>query len=190
MYCTELGKKARQENKTAKQTKKELIKQILASAGFEPTVHYTRREKKKFTRLIKKRLFVQPKPVNLTNEEIKIRFQREKERKAELLVSRPHINEVNTSVLEFLKKGREILNNKKNNSKFRYVIQNQSEDNPIKDIDFLTDYVEASTREEALTKVKDIAKKYVNNKKFTGMRIEDTVDNNSIYYPKSTLLAA
>ena len=111
-------------------------------------------------------------------------------RSAELLVSRPHINEVNTSVLEFLKKGREILNNKKNNSKFRYVIQNQSEDNPIKDIDFLTDYVEASTREEALTKVKDIAKKYVNNKKFTGMRIEDTVDNNSIYYPKSTLLAA
>ena len=37
MYCTELGKKARQENKTAKQAKKELIKQILASAGFEPT---------------------------------------------------------------------------------------------------------------------------------------------------------
>lgn len=189
-YITEVGKKSRQENKTVKQAKKELIKQILASAGFEPTVHYTRKEKKKFTRLIKKRLFVQPKPINLTDEEIKIRFQREKERKAELLASRPHINKVKASVLEFLKKGKEVLSNKKNARKFRYVVQNQSEDNPSKDIDFLTDYVEASTKEEALTKVKDIAKKYVNNKKFTGMRIEDTVDNNSIYYPKSTLLAA
>lgn len=189
-YTTEVGKNSRQENKTAKQAKKELIQQILASAGFEPTVHYTRKEKKKFTRLIRKRLFVQPKPVNLTNEEIKIRFQREKERKAELLANRPHINEVKASVLEFLNKGKKVLNNKKNTRKFRYVVQNQSEDNPSKDIDFLTDYIEASTKEEALNKVKNVAKKYVNNKKFTGIRIEGTVDNSIIYYPKSTLLAA
>lgn len=189
-YTTEVGKNSRQENKTAKQAKKELIKQILASAGFEPTVHYTRKEKKKFTRLIKKQLFVQPKPVNLTDEEIKVRFQREKEHKAELLASRPHINEVKASVLEFLKKGREVLNNKKNTRKFRYVVQNQSTENPLKNTDFLTDYIEASTKEEALSKVKDIAKKYIDDEKFTGMRIEDTVNNNSIYYPKLTLLAA
>lgn len=189
-YTTEVGKNSRQENKTAKQAKKELIQQILASAGFEPTVHYTRKEKKKFTRLIRKRLFVQPKPVNLNDEEIKIRFQREKERKAELLANRPHINEVKASVLEFLNKGKKVLNNKKNTRKFRYVVQNQSEDNPSKDIDFLTDYIEASTKEEALNKVKNVAKKYVNNERFTGMRIEDTTDNSSIYYPKSTLLAA
>lgn len=189
-YTTEVGKNSRQENKTAKQAKKERIKQILASIGFEPTVHYTRKEKKKFTRTIKKLLFVQPKPVNLTDEEIKVRFQREKEHKAELLANRPHINEVKAPVLEFLKKNKEVLNSKKNTRKFRYIVQNQSEENPSKDIDFLTDYIEANTKEEALTKVKDIAKKYVNNEKFTGMRIEDTVSNDSIYYPKSTLIAA
>lgn len=188
-YTTEVGKNSRQENKTAKQAKKERIKQILASIGFEPTVHYTRKEKKKFTRTIKKLLFVQPKPVNLTDEEIKVRFQREKEHKAELLANRPHINEVKASVLEFLNKNKEVLNSKKNTRKFRYIVQNQSEDNPSKDIDFLTDYIEANTKEEALTKVKDIAKKYVNNEKFTGMRIEDTVSNDSIYYPKATLAA-
>lgn len=188
-YTTKIGKNARQENKTARQAKKERIKQILTSMGFEPTVHYTRKEKKKFTRTIKKLLFVQPKPVNLTDEEIKVRFQREKEHKAELLASRPHANEIKASVLKFLKQNKKVLNNKKNTRKFRYIVQNQSEDNPSKDIDFLTDYIEANTKEEALTKVKDIAKKYVNNEKFTGMRIEDTVSNDSIYYPKATLAA-
>lgn len=188
-YTTKIGKNARQENKTARQAKKERIKQILAGMGFEPTVHYTRKEKKKFTRTIKKLLFVQPKPANLTDEEIKVRFQREKEHKAELLASRPHANEIKASVLEFLKQNKKVLNNKKNTRKFRYIVQNQSEDNPSKDVDFLTDYIEANTKEEALTKVKDIAKKYVNNEKFTGMRIEDTISNDSIYYPKATLAA-
>lgn len=188
-YTTKIGKNARQENKTARQAKKERIKQILTSMGFEPTVHYTRKEKKKFTRTIKKLLFVQPKPVNLTDEEIKVRFQREKEHKAELLASRPHANEIKASVLKFLKQNKKVLNNKKNTRKFRYIVQNQSEDNPSKDVDFLTDYIEANTKEEALTKVKDIAKKYVNNEKFTGMRIEDTISNDSTYYPKATLAA-
>lgn len=188
-YTTKIGKNARQENKTARQAKKERIKQILTSMGFEPTVHYTRKEKKKFTRTIKKLLFVQPKPVNLTDEEIKVRFQREKEHKAELLASRPHANEIKASVLKFLKQNKKVLNNKKNTRKFRYIVQNQSEDNLSKDVDFLTDYIEANTKEEALTKVKDIAKKYVNNEKFTGMRIEDTISNNSTYYPKATLAA-
>lgn len=188
-YTTKIGKNARQENKTARQAKKERIKQILTSMGFEPTVHYTRKEKKKFTRTIKKLLFIQPKPVNLTDEEIKVRFQREKEHKAELLASRPHANEIKASVLKFLKQNKKVLNNKKNTRKFRYIVQNQSEDNPSKDVDFLTDYIEANTKEEALTKVKDIAKKYVNNEKFTGMRIEDTISNDSTYYPKATLAA-
>lgn len=174
-YTTEVGKNSRQENKTAKQAKKELIKQILASAGFEPTVHYTRKEKKKFTRLIRKQLFVQPKPVNLTDEEIKVRFQREK---------------VKASVLEFLKKGREVLNNKKNTRRFRYVVQNQSEDNPMKSTDFYTDYLDANDKKEAFSKVKALAKKYENNDKFTGITVEDLSNNNWTYYTKSKLLAA
>lgn len=57
-YTTDIGKNARQANKTAKQAKKDRIKQILASAGFDPTIKYTRKEKKKFTRTVKKNLFV------------------------------------------------------------------------------------------------------------------------------------
>lgn len=189
-YTTEVGKNSRQENKTAKQAKKELIKQILASAGFEPTVHYTRKEKKKFTRLIRKRLFVQPKPVNLTDEEIKVRFQREKEYKAELLASRPHINEIKASAIRFLGEEPKVLNNKKNIRKFRYVVQNQSEDNPMKSTDFYTDYLDANDKEEAFSKVKVLAKKYENNDKFTGITVEDLSNNNWIYYTKSKLLAA
>ena len=124
-YTTDIGKNARQANKTAKQAKKELIKQILASAGFEPTVHYTRKEKKKFTRLIRKQLFVQPKPVNLTDEEIKVRFQREKEYKAELLASRPHKNEIEALMNSFLGEKRE-KSLQKESKKYRYIIKQQS----------------------------------------------------------------
>lgn len=187
-YTTKIGKNARQENKTARQAKKERIKQILTSMGFEPTVHYTRKEKKKFTRTIKKLLFVQPKPVNLTDEEIKVRFQLEKERKAELLASRPHANEIKASVLKFLKQNKKVLNNKKNTRKFRYIVQNQSEDNPMKSTDFYTDYLDANDKEEAFSKVKELAKKYENSNKFTGITVEDLSNNNWTYYTKSKLL--
>lgn len=142
-YTTETGKNSRQENKATKQAKKELIKQILASARFEPTVHYTRKEKKKFTRLVKKQLFVQ-----------------------------------------------KILDNKKNISKFRYIVQNQSKDNPMRSIDFYTDYIDASNKEEAFSKVKVLAKKYKNSDKFNGITIEDLNNSNWTYYTKSKLLAA
>ena len=141
-----------------------------------------------FTRTIKKLLFVQPKPVNLTDEEIKVRFQREKEHKAELLASRPHVNEVKASVLKFLKQNKKVLNNKKNTRKFRYIVQNQSEDNPMKSTNFYTDYLDANDKEEAFSKVKELAKKYENSDKFTGITVEDLSNNNWTYYTKSKLL--
>lgn len=74
---------------------------------------------------------------------------------------------------------------------FRYTIQRRSDDNPLKDVDFLTDYFDAETREEAKKKASEIAKKkYSKDEKFTGIRITDSKDNNIICYPKSTLLAA
>lgn len=74
---------------------------------------------------------------------------------------------------------------------FRYAVQRRSDDNPLKDTDFLTDYFKAETREEAKKKASEIAKKkYSKDEKFTGIRILDSKDNNTIYYPKSTLLAA
>lgn len=69
-YTTDIGKNARQENKTAKQAKKDRIKQILASAGFDPTIKYTRKEKKKFTRTVKKNLFAKKEVVIPSEEEV------------------------------------------------------------------------------------------------------------------------
>lgn len=69
-YTTDIGKNARQENKTAKQAKKDRIKQILASAGFDPTIKYTRKEKKKFTRTVKKNLFAKKEVVIPSGEEV------------------------------------------------------------------------------------------------------------------------
>lgn len=83
-----------------------------------------------------------------------------------------------------------MLNNKKNTRKFRYVVQNQSEDNPMKSTDFYTDYLDANDKEEAFSKVKVLAKKYENNDKFTGITVEDLSNNNWTYYTKSKLLAA
>lgn len=53
-----------EENKAIKQSKKERIKNILMKAGYDPTIHYTRKEKKKFTRIVKKTLFL----INLLNQ--------------------------------------------------------------------------------------------------------------------------
>lgn len=190
-YTTKIAKSSMEENKTTRQAKKERIKQILAGAGFDPTIHYTRKEKKRFTRLVKKNLFVQPKSVTLTKEECKVRFKQEKESKAELLASRPHIDTIKAMLKNLIKTSKAIQQDKKNTRKFRYVVQRQSEQNPMKDTDFLTDFLEATSEEDALSKAKVIAKeKYAKDNKFSGMRIEDLTNKNIICYPKSTLLAA
>lgn len=196
-HLTDIAKKAIENNKATRIAKKERMKQILASiTGFDPNIYYSRKEKKMFTRAIKKYLFVQPKLVNLTDEEIKVRFQLEKEYKAKLLANRPHINEIKASIqkkenlLKLLKDNKQILNDKENNRKFRYIIQNKSTDNSTKDIDFYTDYLYAKDKEEAFTKARPLAKKYENSDKFCGIRIEDLSNNNWTYYTKSKLLAA
>lgn len=146
-YTTKIGKESRQANKTARQEKKNRIKEILASLNFDPTVKYTRKEKKRFTRAVKKYLFKDSSSVVSTKDESKLR-------------------------------------------KFRYVVQNQSEDNPNKDTDFLTDYIDVKDDNEALIRVKQIAQKYKDNEKFTGIRLEDPETENSIYLPKIELLKA
>ncbi len=188
-YTTKIGKSAQQENKTVKQAKKERIKQILTAAGFDPTIRYTRKEIKRFTRIVKNKLFIKPTPVNLTKEEIKARFTEEKAKKAVLLESRPYAK-IKGSSVEYLMKVKKTQEEKQKAKKFRYVVSNKSGDNSMKDIDFYTDYVNAKDKEDALSKVKVIAKKYKSDKKFCGIRIEDLSTNNWTYYPKATLLAA
>lgn len=191
-YTTEVGKNSRQENKTAKQVKKDRVKQILASIGFEPTVHYTRKEKKKFTRIIKKQLFVQPKEVTLTKADIKARIAVEKQQKKEIFESRRYMSPFGKKNIQKGFVASELaVKEPKEQRTFRYTIQRRSDDNPLKDVDFLTDYFDAETREEAKKKASEIAKKkYSKDEKFTGIRITDSKDNNIICYPKSTLLAA
>lgn len=177
-YTTDIGKNARQANKTAKQAKKDRIKQILASAGFDPTIKYTRKEKKKFTRRIKNLLFVQPKPVNLTDEEIKMRFVAEKKRKAELLASRPHKREKSLQ---------------KESKKYRYIIKQQSKEAPQKEIDFLTDYVTAKNETEAVevakSKFRSVYKNSEDKDSLTGLSVIQLDTNQSSYYPKDTILS-
>lgn len=191
-YTTDIGKNARQENKTAKQAKKDRIKQILASVGFDPTIKYTRKEKKKFTRRIKKLLFIQPKPVNLTDEEIKMRFIAEKKRKAELLVSRPHKNEIEALMTKLLsKKGGKSP--QEESKKYRYIIKQQSKEAPQKEIDFLTDYVTAKNETEAAevakAKFRDLYKSSGDKNSLTGLSIIQLDTNQSSYYPKDTILS-
>lgn len=56
-YTTEVARNAKLENKQIKENKKKIIKAILQKAGYDPTIKYTRKEARKFTRIVKKELF-------------------------------------------------------------------------------------------------------------------------------------
>lgn len=199
-HLTDVAKKAMEANKSAKAAKKEVIKNILAKAGYDPTVRYTRAEKKKFTRAIKKQLFVQPKLLILTDEDIKARISAKKKHKKELLESRKHISEVTTKdkIFDFVKKRLQpsytaaelSVKEKEEERPFTFVIQRRSESNPMQDYDFKTDHLTAVSREDAKKKAAKMIKKYKDDTSFTGVRLKDSKDNYIIYYPKSTLLAA
>lgn len=190
-YTTKIATESRNENKNAKLSKKERIKQILKEAGYDPTIKYTSKEKRKFTCIVKNKLFEKPKPVTLTIEEIKERIKVKNGLKEKLLAERKHIS---SFVEKRIQKGftaLELSTKESSNMRtFRYTIQKKSEDNPQKDYDFLTDYFKAASREDAKKRAMKIAKKYADDDNITGVRIQDSKDNNIIYYTKSKLLAA
>lgn len=190
-YTTKIATESRNENKNAKLSKKERIKQILKEAGYDPTIKYTSKEKRKFTCIVKNRLFEKPKPVTLTKEQIKERIKIKQELREQLLKERKHISEfVNKKIQKGYTAAELSVKEKADIRTFQYVVQKKSEDNPQKDYDFLTDYFKASSREDAKNKAMKIAKKYADNDDITGIRIQDSKDNNIIYYTKSKLLAA
>ena len=181
-YTTKIATESRNENKNAKLSKKERIKQILKEAGYDPTIKYTNKEKRKFTCIVKNKLFEKPKPVTLTKEQIKERIK---------IKQRKHISEfVNKKIQKGYTAAELSVKEKTDIRTFQYVVQKKSEDNPQRDYDFLTDYFKASSREDAKNKAMKIAKKYADNDDVTGIRIQDSKDNNIIYYTKSKLLAA
>lgn len=190
-YTTKIATESRNENKNAKLSKKERIKQILKEAGYDPTIKYTSKEKRKFTCIVKNKLFEKPKPVTLTKEQIKERIRIKQGLREQLLKERKHISEfVNKKIQKGYTAAELSVKEKTDIRTFQYVVQKKSEDNPQRDYDFLTDYFKASSREDAKNKAIKIAKKYADNDDVTGIRIQDSKDNNIIYYTKSKLLAA
>lgn len=190
-YTTKIATESRNENKNAKLSKKERIKQILKEAGYDPTIKYTSKEKRKFTRIVKNKLFEKPKSVTLTKEQIKERIKIKQGLREQLLKERKHISEfVNKKIQKGYTAAELSVKEKTDIRTFQYVVQKKSEDNPQRDYDFLTDYFKASSREDAKNKAMKIAKKYADNDDVTGIRIQDSKDNNIIYYTKSKLLAA
>lgn len=190
-YTTKIATESRNENKNAKLSKKERIKQILKEAGYDPTIKYTSKEKRKFTCIVKNKLFEKPKPVTLTKEQIKERIRIKQGLREQLLKERKHISEfVNKKIQKGYTAAELSVKEKTDIRTFQYVVQKKSEDNPQRDYDFLTDYFKASSREDAKNKAMKIAKKYANNDDVTGIRIQDSKDNNITYYTKSKLLAA
>lgn len=190
-YTTKIATESRNENKNAKLSKKERIKQILKEAGYDPTIKYTSKEKRKFTCIVKNKLFEKPKPVTLTKEQIKERIRIKQGLREQLLKERKHISEfVNKKIQKGYTVAELSVKEKTDIRTFQYVVQKKSEDNPQRDYDFLTDYFKASSREDAKNKAMKIAKKYADNDDVTGIRIQDSKDNNITYYTKSKLLAA
>lgn len=190
-YTTKVATESRNENKNAKLSKKERIKQILKEAGYDPTIKYTSKEKRKFTCIVKNKLFEKPKPVTLTKEQIKERIKIKQGLREQLLKERKHISEfVNKKIQKGYTAAELSVKEKTDIRTFQYVVQKKSEDNPQRDYDFLTDYFKASSRKDARNKAMKIAKKYADNDDITGIRIQDSKDNNIIYYTKSKLLAA
>ena len=191
-YTTNIAKNAMADNKSAKQSKKELIKKILMEAGYEPTVHYTRKEKKHFTRIVKNKLFTKSTPPKqLSKEEYKKKFAEERAAKKVKLDNLPHAQlpvikgkQRSISAAEAVKK------EKPNERKFRYVVNRKSDENPNKVYDFLTDYFDASTRNEAKSKATKIAKKYKKDTSFAGITVQDINGDNSITYYSRKALAA
>lgn len=191
-YTTNIAKNVMNENKQIKQSKKELVKKILMEAGYKPKGHYTRKERKHFTRIVKNKLFAKPKPIKqLSKEEYKKKFTEERATKKLRLESLPYKplpvvkgKQRPISAAEAVKK------EKPKERKFRYVINRQSDENPNKVYDFLTEYFDASTKNEAFEKVKKIAKTYEKDTSFKGITIQDiNGDNAIIYYTREKLAA-
>lgn len=189
-YTTKVAKEAMEENKKIKQSKKDRIKEILKEAGYDPKVHYTSKQKREFTRIVKNKLFTKPKPVTLTKEGILSRFEKEKKLKAF------RFNKLHYKPLP-IKAGKQRPISAAEASeketpkerKFMYVVQRRRSDDPMRCYDFETNYFNAETREVAKKKAMKIAKKYKKDESFAGITIKDiNGDNSHIYYSGKHLL--
>lgn len=188
-YTTDMGKAAMDENKSIKQAKRELVKSILKTAGYDPTIRYTRKEIKKFTRIVKSKLFVKSSPRVLTDEEIKGNISKRKAKRAIEFESRLYVSPFGLKGVQPQYTAAELnVKEKPDDRSFKYVIQRRRSDKPDEYYDFLTDYIKADTLENAKLKAKDIAKKYEKDTSFTGINLTDSKDNSKMFYSRGILL--
>lgn len=193
---TKIAKTAMEENKAIKSSKKELIKNILMKAGYDPTIRYTRKEKKRFTRIVKNNMFIKPKPVTLTTEQIKEKIKTDKLTKKAMQAK--FDEEVRNNPLP-PKKGKQMapsaaelsVKEKPRKRIFDYTIDRRCSDEPMRNYPFLKGTIEATTKENAFLKAKKIAKEYKNDSSFVGITIKDVNDTNAIiFHTAQHLLAA
>lgn len=193
---TKIAKTAMEENKAIKSSKKELIKNILMKAGYDPTVRYTRKEKKRFTRIVKNNLFTKPKPVTLTTEQIKEKIKTEK--LAKKVMQAKFDEEVRNNPLP-PKKGKQMapsaaelsVKEKPNKRTFEYTVNRKMSENPMRNYDFKKGTFEANTKNSAMQKAKELAKEYKDDTSFAGITVKDINGDNSItFYSPTKLLAA
>lgn len=195
-YITSQAENAMKENKKIKQSKKDQIKKILMDAGFDPKKHYTRKEKNKFTRIVKNKLFTKAVTPSFTEESIRKIIKEKNIAKKIRQDKLPYVplfkplpvvfgKQRNPSVAEINKK------ETPKDRKFKYVVQRRRSDDPMRCYDFLTDYFNAKTSEEAKKKASKIAKKYIKDTSFTGITVKDIEGTNDIiYYDGKALIAA
>lgn len=195
-YTTKVATNTREENESIKKSKKELIKNILIKAGYDPTIKYTRKEKKRFTRIVKNNLFTKPKLVTLTDEQIKEKIKAEKlARKA---IQDDFNDKVHNNPLP-PKKGKQrapsaaelSVKEKPNKRVFDYTIDRKCANELMRSYAFAKGTIEATTKENAFLKAKKIAKNYKSDTSFVGITIKDiNGDNSIIFHTAKQLLAA
>lgn len=197
-YVTNIAKKVMEENKSIKQAKKDRVKEILKEAGYDNTIRYTRKEKKRFTRIVKNKLFVKSdksitlKPEIIKKEtELKKRLDKKKVEKLMKATVYDRLPIQNGKQRSMIAREHHIKERPKLR-KFRYTIDRKRESDPMRNYAFLTDYFEASTRNEALDKAKKIYKdkNYNKDTSFVGMTIHDINGDNSIIYYSTKKLSA
>lgn len=207
---TDIAKETQKEYHIVANSKKERIKQILQSVNYDPTIKYTRKEKKRFTRAVKNNLF-SSKSIDSTTI-VKRKYYNREKLKVEYLLKKgilltPHADMVNAALaINNSKQTRslsatEINHEKANKRKFTYVINrvceadiNSKKSNlPYKTYDFLTDYFEAETVKSAEIKAAKLSKKYLKDESFAGVTLKDPEGTNFVTYltpEKVTRLAA
>lgn len=197
-YITDIAKKVMEENKRIKQSKKDRVKEILKEAGYDNTIRYTRKEKKRFTRIVKDKLFTKSnKSITLKPEIVKKETELKKrldKKRVEKLMKATVYNRL--PIQDGKQRGmiarEHCIKERPKLRKFRYTIDRKRESDPMRNYAFLTDYFEANTRNEALNKAKEIYKdkNYHKDTSFVGITIHDiNGDGSMIYYSPKKLSA-